>query len=466
MGRKALLVFVSMGMLTASLVVAGPAAAAKRPKCFGQTATIIGTNGVDSIRGTNRADVIVAKGGDDEIVGRGGNDRICAGEGVDRVSAGGGADVVSGATGFNTLNGDGGNDRLVGGPEIDFIFGGPGNDTVTGGDGQDSLDYRSSTAGVVVDLAAGTSSGTADGNDTASSFERVLGSDFQDDITGSPANETFFPNGGDDDVDGGGGLDLVSYVLAPGPVDVDLQSGSATGSHGTDSLSNGIVGVRGSDFADVLKGGNEMNDLIGGPGNDRLEGRAGSDYIIPGAGDDTIDGGPDSLTNADLDSVGDSVDYFDAPAGVNVDLAAGTVTGGDGNDNVTNVEFVIGSTFDDVLRGSARDNEGFAGEDGNDVIDGRGGILDTADYSFAPGPVTVDLAAGTATGNGNDTLIGVEWVFGSAFDDILSGAATDDVLFGGDGNDTLDGRAGQDVLRGGEGTDTCSNGETSQTCEA
>ena len=188
--------------------------------------------------------------------------------------------------------------------------------------------------------------------------------------------------------------------------------------------------------------------------------------LTAGAGNDTIDGGPDSLNNADLDSVGDTVDYFEAPAGINVDLAAGTVTGGDGNDTVANVEFVIGSTFDDVLRGSARDNEGFAGEDGDDVIDGRGGELDTAEYSFAPGPVTADLAAGTATGAGNDTLIGVEWVIGSAFADILSGAASNDVLFGGEGNDTLDGRAGQDVLRGEDGTDTCSNGETVQTCEA
>ena len=62
--------------------VAAPASAAK-PKCFGKTATIVGTNKADLIIGTRKRDVIVAKGGADRIFGRGGNDLIDGGVGID-----------------------------------------------------------------------------------------------------------------------------------------------------------------------------------------------------------------------------------------------------------------------------------------------------------------------------------------------------------------------------------------------
>jgi Ca2+-binding RTX toxin-like protein len=90
--------------------------------------------------------------------------------------------------------------------------------------------------------------------------------------------------------------------------------------------------------------------------------------------------------------------------------------------------------------------------------------------------VTVDLAAGTATGEGTDTLTGIENVFGSGnFGDTLTGDTQDNALFGsggddsvsgGDGNDDLDGGNGTDALDGGIGTDTCLNGETIVNCEA
>jgi hypothetical protein len=52
--------------------VAVPADAAARPKCFGRTATIVGTNGDDVLKGTAGADVIVGRGGQDTILARGG----------------------------------------------------------------------------------------------------------------------------------------------------------------------------------------------------------------------------------------------------------------------------------------------------------------------------------------------------------------------------------------------------------
>ena len=45
--------------------------------CQGEMATIVGTNGDESITGTEADDVIAALDGDDIVDGRGGNDLIC-----------------------------------------------------------------------------------------------------------------------------------------------------------------------------------------------------------------------------------------------------------------------------------------------------------------------------------------------------------------------------------------------------
>ena len=71
--------------------------------------------------------------------------------------------------------------------------------------------------------------------------------------------------------------------------------------------------------------------------------------------------------------------------------------------------------------------------------------------------MTVDLAAGTATGDasvGTDTFTGVSRVRGSNFADTISGNCNNNTLDGQGGNDTLDGRGGNDTLTGGAGADT------------
>jgi Ca2+-binding RTX toxin-like protein len=93
--------------------------------------------------------------------------------------------------------------------------------------------------------------------------------------------------------------------------------------------------------------------------------------------------------------------------------------------------------------------------------------LDTASYSDSLSAVTVDLLATTASGDGDDTLSGMERVLGSPFGDHLigsqrpnrlTGGAGDDVLKGLSGNDVLQGGPGDDDLDGGPGTDTCTQG--------
>ena len=79
---------------------------------------------------------------------------------------------------------------------------------------------------------------------------------------------------------------------------------------------------------------------------------------------------------------------------------------------------------------------------------------DTWDFSLSAVSMNVDLGAGTATGEGNDTISSIENVLGSAQNDVIVGDNSDNVLSGFDGNDTLSGAGGNDTLNGGNGTDT------------
>jgi Ca2+-binding RTX toxin-like protein len=115
---------------TVLLTMALPATAAAAPRCFGKTATIIGTPGADRIRGTPGHDTIVAFGGDDRVRGGVGVDRICAGLGADYVVGGIGADRIDGRNGRDELRGAERDDRIIGGLGSDFVSGGFGNDTL------------------------------------------------------------------------------------------------------------------------------------------------------------------------------------------------------------------------------------------------------------------------------------------------------------------------------------------------
>jgi Ca2+-binding RTX toxin-like protein len=238
---------------------------------------------------------------------------------------------------------------------------------------------------------------------------------------------------------------------------------------------------------DTLKGGAGDDVLAGNDGNDILQGGDGDDYLLGGAGNDTIDGGAGN----------DWAAYEDATAGVKVDLnITGTQnTGGSGTDKLTGIENVYGSAFNDTLTGDAKDNMfvGDAGNDtisggkgndtlwgdaGNDVLDGgdgddyivggsgddiiKGGAGDDwSSYENATAGVTVDLTKTTAqdtVGAGKDTISGVEHLYGSKFDDVLTGDARDNYLWGSDGNDKLYGGAGDDHLSGGNGVNLIDGG--------
>ena len=176
----------------------------------------------------------------------------------------------------------------------------------------------------------------------------------------------------------------------------------------------------------------------------------------------------------------DAPDYSTADGPVTASLATGTATGPTGSDALVGMENLIGSSYADRLEGDSGDNL-LAGGPGNDILGGGAGIDtlqggdgndrldggrhddildggaggDSADYGTASGPVQVSLTWGTVAGShGSDTLLGIEHLIGSPFNDTLEGDARNNRLLGGGGDDTLAGRGRNDTLNGGPGRDT------------
>jgi serralysin len=111
------------------------------------------------------------------------------------------------------------------------------------------------------------------------------------------------------------------------------------------------------------------------------------------------------------------------------------------------------------LTGSAF-NDTLEGNTGNNVLAGGVGI-DLASFEHAAAGVNVSLAVTAAQntlGAGTDKLSGFENLTGSAFNDTLTGNGLANRIDGGAGNDTLQGGIGTDTLKGGVGNDMLTGG--------
>ncbi|MGB2984286.1 MAG: Ig-like domain-containing protein, partial [Phycisphaerae bacterium] len=132
-----------------------------------------------------------------------GNDTYTGTEGNDVADGLGGDDTLFGQDGNDTLHGNSGQDSLFGEAGDDELYGGPDNDTLDGGEGTDAVNYSDATASVTVDLTTGTATGGG-GDDTLTSIEGVIGSDYDDTFAFSNPSD-----GATYTVDGGGGTNTI-----------------------------------------------------------------------------------------------------------------------------------------------------------------------------------------------------------------------------------------------------------------
>ena len=320
--------------------------------------------------------------------------------------------------------------QLVGGLGDDTLLGSNTGDRFDGGEGDDTINPRASTC---------------DNTNTQDSVFGSLGDDtiIYTDVGEAGCNSLYYgvPWRGESSISEGQGIDVtINGVTNRGTV--------RKGGDGTDTL------------VDIAT---QLNASMAAPwGSTTLYGTFSDDVF-----DLTLDEGQSmsvkGLGGNDTFHVSGSVriDYRDASAGINVNLADGTASedGYGGVDTfATAVEQLRGTDHADVIVGSDND-ETFIGRGGDDVIDGGGGEDRLRFDRSGVARVDVDLADGTATGVWDGmafsyTISNFERIEGSRDgDDNLVGGGGDDRLSGRGGNDVIEGAGGDDRLEGGSGDD-------------
>lgn len=287
----------------------------------GQAITTSGTSkllNIEDVEGTAFADTLTGNGGDNQFQGYAGNDKINGGAGFDSalytdaaaavkvnlatgvVTGGSGSDVL---TSIERVVGSRFGDVLTGSSADEFFSGGLGNDTIDGGGGtMDTIEYGTATGAVDVNLATGKSSGAA-GIDTIANIESVIGSAFNDKLTGNAGMNMLIGGYGDDQLNGGAGMDImvggdgndIYYVDDQFDLITELGTGIANG--GTDTvyttvnytLNANVEILRLSSTANINGTGNALdNGIVGNAGANVLNGMAGYDTLTGGAGKDTF----------------------------------------------------------------------------------------------------------------------------------------------------------------------------------
>lgn len=215
---------------------------------------------------------------------------------------------------------------LGGGNDIYVAANGTGH-SVNGGSGSgDLIDLSGLTSGVNFQMGSSANNLSGVGfSQSISGFENVRGSSFADALYGSSAANTFFASLGNDVINGGAGIDTYDASGINGPMTIDL-GGLAFAGDFVDTLSF-VENAIGTDYDDYLYGNASNNVLNGGDGDDQLAGGFGNDNLVGGEGIDTAV------------FSGNRSQYA-------IDFAAGTITGVDGTDSFSGIEYF---QFDDMI---------------------------------------------------------------------------------------------------------------------
>jgi Ca2+-binding RTX toxin-like protein len=417
------------------------------------------TDGTFTLTGSNQADTLIGGGGDDSIFGAVGNDSIVGG---------GGNDTINGAKGWDTILGGEGNDILTGAT---------GDDSLDGGNGIDTASYSISTDGVTVNLTTGVGGstiptpGVGSGTDTLVNIENVIGSAYNDSLTGDGGANVLTAGTGNDTLAGAGGSDTFVFDLNLTVADV------VDGGLGNDEL----------DYTDV--GGGATNELNGVTGVETIVlGNAATsvttlDTLV--AAGQVLTVNANALTGANALTL-NGVAELDGSFNISATAQSDTISCGAGNDTIVafaGADVLIGGAGNDlfVFGGNLDANDIVAGGDGTDVLtytDDGTATTDLVGVTSMESITLGDAATSVVTTDGlvsaGQTLVvtaaaltgvnGLTWIGSAETDgsfnitgsnqaDSITGGTGNDTVTGGDGNDTLTAGAGIDSLAGGNGSD-------------
>jgi Ca2+-binding RTX toxin-like protein len=249
-----------------------------------------------------------------------------------------------------------------------------------------------------VRLAGGAGDNTIDAKDYSRPVTFVADAGDDSFIGGSAADVFIFIADsllGTDTVKGNLGQDLITFVdeylgiATVADVKVDLQSHVFQMVNGSLNLilTDDLENATGGDGDDMLKGNAKPNVLLGGKGDDTLQGRDGNETYAFDTDDpwgletiiEDVGGGNDTLDFSGTTGRSVSVNLaitVDQVVNINLTLRVQDSGGGEGEiENVlggTRADVIRGNTFDNVLRGGSGDDV-LDGKSGNDVLDGGPG---------------------------------------------------------------------------------------------
>ena len=175
-------------------------------------------------------------------------------------------DVIAGTAGANVLDGNLG---------ADAMNGGNGSDTYFVDEVGDSVEEATAGAAGGTDTVVSALDAYTLGGNVENGF--IL-SDFEASMTGNSLRNVIHAGNGDNVIDGGAGVDTLSYAYSRAGVNVSLATavGQDTGGSGID-LIMGFEDLAGSKFGDALRGSSAANVISGGGGADTLTGGLGGD---------------------------------------------------------------------------------------------------------------------------------------------------------------------------------------------
>ena len=400
--------------------------------------------------------------GDDTIIGDL-NAQLLDGGFVNDSIVGGGAlfhESVFHPFGGDTLEGWSGKDTLIGGKQADLIEGGIDDDELHGGGGHDTLDggggndklYAEDGSVYAETMIGGSGDDTFYDSDTDAAKNLMQG---------GSGNDIFYEFGGADTIEGGTGIDLISFSLlpiVPGHPGILLNLANRAANINIDpglewrtlhdALGNllavpvdeieGFIGTTGDD---TMIGASIAMEFFGGAGYDHLIGSAGNDWLQGDGGADTLEGGSGS----------------------------DTLLGGDDNDSL---DGGLGTEGDTLLGGLGHDTimaptAGLAAAD-TEVADGNPHPFDLLDLAFIPladplvTRIDVKLDENLLVLHGdsfdrNVGAVGFQWVSGSSLGEHYFVTTTfglqrieakggDDTVTIHDAGSTLDGGEGRDRI--------------------
>ena len=443
----------------------------------------IGNDLENTITGNSGDNLLDGREGADSLVGGGGNDTYIVDNIGDTITEnlGAGTDTVESSVDYTladnvenlTLTGD---DPIngTGNTLNNTIVGNEANNTIDGGDGADSMSGGAGNDTYFVDNALDTiTENPGEGTDTViSEVTYILGDNLENltlvngfgnlNGTGNSLNNTIVGNDGNNVLDGKEGADSLTGGDGNDTYVVDNVGDTVTElGTGTDVVRSSVsFNLNTADTANVenltLTGTDNINGtgsdldntIVGNTGNNILDGGNGVDFLRGGAGDDTY-------------VVDDANDNISESAGAGIDTVRSTVTYTLGA-NLENLTLEGG----DNINGTGNElNNTILGNSGNNILDGLGGADDMTGglgndtyYVNDPGDRVTE-----ALDEGIDEVIStISYTLGANLENLtLDGAANingtgnelDNTIVGNGGNNTLDGQGGVDSMTGGGGDD-------------